>query len=352
MPDRTPELREQVREAAAAGTPIAPIGTGSKGFLGNPCPVRPLSTAGHEGVIDYMPGELVVRVRAGTPLADLERVLAAEGQRLAFDPPVFPPGGTVGGALCAGLAGPGRPWLGSVRDHVLGLCMIDGKGEVLRFGGQVMKNVAGYDVSRTLCGSLGSLGLVLDVDLRVLPRPEKTVALHFELGAEAALAQLARWQRRPWPITGAAWVAGRLHVRLSGASAAVDAARRQLGGEEERPAFWSALRDQSLEFFRHRESRTLWRLSVPAMAPVTGHELEDLLIDWGGAQRWVLADSEDEAPLRLARTLGGHAQRFRQSPPERPWQSLSPTLLWLNQQIKRSFDPAGIFNPGRLHAGC
>ncbi|RMG28467.1 MAG: glycolate oxidase subunit GlcE [Gammaproteobacteria bacterium] len=352
MGDRTRELAEQVQEAARTRTPIAPLGTGSKGFLGNPCRARPLATTGHTGVVDYQPAELVVSVRSGTPLPELVRLLAREGQALPFDPPAFPPGGTVGGAVGAGLAGPGRPWQGAVRDHVLGLTLVDGKGSVLHFGGRVMKNVAGFDVSRLLCGSLGTLGLILEVSLRVTPLPETTCSRVFTLDAEAAQSCLARWLRRPFPVTGAAWEGGRLHLRLAGTEAAVRAAVRRLGGEQEHPAFWTALRDQTLAFFRRRDRRVLWRLSVPPNAPVRGHDLEATLLDWGGAQRWVLAAPDDPGPERLAQTLGGYAVRFRQEPPARPWQVLSGTLLWLNQQVKRSFDPAGIFNPGRLHPGC
>lgn len=353
MNDLSEAWREQVRSAAAAGGCIAIRGGDTKAFYGRPTAGEPLDTRGLRGIVSYEPSELVVTLRAGTPLAELEALLAERGQMLAFEPPRFAPGGTVGGCVTAGLAGPRRAAVGGVRDFVLGLRMIDGRGDLLRFGGEVMKNVAGYDVSRAMAGSLGTLGLIVEVSLKVLPRPPAEASLRFELDEATALHRLNAWGGQPLPISASVWRDGALTLRLSGAVAAVDAALRGLGGERlaaaEADALWAGLRDQTDAFFAGDEP--LWRLSVPPDALAVALPGAQL-VEWGGAQRW-LRSMAPAADIR-ARTaaLGGHATLFRHG--ERSGDVFHPlpaAMRALQRNLKRAFDPAGVFNPGRLYEG-
>ncbi|MBL0718514.1 glycolate oxidase subunit GlcE [Piscinibacter sp. Jin2] len=378
LPESTPELQaliERIRAAGAAGTPLAITGHGSKAFLGGAPHGEPLSTLALRGISSYEPTELVVTARAGTPLAELEAALAEQGQCLPFEPPRLPgadgqPAGTVGGMVAAGLAGPARGVVGSVRDYVLGATVVNGRGELLSFGGQVMKNVAGYDLARLLAGSMGELGLIAEVSLKVLPRPPATATLHFRCDEASALERLNRWAGRPLPLNASAWWAGSLLLRLSGAQAAVASASRTLaaeaGGEPVDPGqagpFWDGLRDQRDTFFDHadealRQGRgALWRLSLPATAaPVTGLEGEQL-IEWGGAQRWWITAAAPATVRAAASRLGGHAQLWRSADPalraEAGLGPLDPVLARLNRQVKASFDPAGVLSPGRLIAAA
>ena len=353
MNDLIEAWREQVRSAAAAGGCIAIRGGDTKAFYGRPTAGEPLDTRAFRGIVNYEPSELVVTLRAGTPLAELEALLAERGQMLAFEPPRFAPGGTVGGCVTAGLAGPRRAAVGGVRDFVLGLRMIDGRGDLLRFGGEVMKNVAGYDVSRAMAGSLGTLGLIVEVSLKVLPRPPAEASLRFELDEATALHRLNAWGGQPLPISASVWRDGALTLRLAGAVAAVDAALRGLGGERlpaaEADALWAGLRDQTDAFFAGDEP--LWRLSVPPDALAVALPGAQL-VEWGGAQRW-LRSTAPAADIR-ARTaaLGGHATLFRHG--ERSgevFHPLPPAMWALQRQLKQAFDPAGVFNPGRLYGG-
>ena len=369
-------LAEQIRAAQADGRPLEIVGGGSKRFYGELPQGEPLATRELAGVSSYEPTELVVTVRAGTPLAELEALLAERGQCLPFEPPRFelpqlqqhdagaPDAagnavGTVGGMVAAGLAGPARASVGSVRDYVLGASMLDGRGELLSFGGQVMKNVAGYDVSRLLAGSLGVLGLICEVSLKVLPVAPRTATLRFELGQQDALHQLNRWAGQPLPLSASAWWDGMLVLRLAGADAAVQAAQRQLGGELIEPAmaepFWRGLRDQTDEFFigaQHaitRGNAALWRLSVPQTAPVLALSGEQLL-EWGGAQRWLVSALPADAVRDAANAVGGHATRFKASQ-RTPgvFAPLSAPLARIHHELKRAFDPARVLNRGRLY---
>ncbi|MDA0190187.1 MAG: glycolate oxidase subunit GlcE, partial [Proteobacteria bacterium] len=282
----------RVRAAAADRTPLRLRGGGSKDFHGEmPADgMAVLDTRAHAGIVAYEPTELVVTARCGTPLAELEAVLAERGQMLPFEPPHFGPGATVGGCVAAGLSGPRRAQAGALRDFVLGARLLDGRGELLAFGGQVMKNVAGYDVPRLLAGSLGTLGLIVEVSLKVLPFAVATRTLRFDMPQAQALATLNAWGGQPLPVSASAWSDGVLHVRLEGAAAAVDAATRKLGGEAlagpAAAAFWQSLREQTHPFFGGDAATALWRLSLPSVAPPL-----DLpgapLIEWGGAQRWL-----------------------------------------------------------------
>jgi FAD/FMN-containing dehydrogenase len=316
--------------------------------------VRPLA-----GISSYEPTELVVTARAGTPLADLEAVLAERGQCLPFEPPRFNDHGTVGGMVAAGLAGPARAQSGSVRDYVLGLTLLNGKGEVLSFGGQVIKNVAGYDVSRLMAGSLGVLGVICEVSLKVLPLPIAQTTLEFDLDAGAALDWCNRWRSRPLPVTASSWHQGRLRVRLAGATAAVRAAGVQLGGHavdaNEAAAWWRDVRDQRTRFFTLdaealAAGECLWRLSLPPDAALLEGDAQGF-IDWGGAQRWWRTRATGSEVRARAARAGGHATLYRAADRSGGvFAPLSPALLRIHRNLKAAFDPAAVFNPGRLYA--
>lgn len=328
--------------------PLQIRGGGSKDFYGGPPAGDLLDTGGHRGIVSYEPTELVITARCGTPLAELESALTERRQFLACEPPRFG-AATVGGAVAAGLSGPRRAAVGSLRDFVLGVKLMDGEGRVLRFGGEVMKNVAGFDVSRVIAGSLGSLGLILEVSLKVLPLPVGDASLRFEMPQDKALEALNRWAGQPLPLVASCWHDGLLTVRLSGAQAAVASAVTRLGGEPLADAadFWDALREQSAGFFAGEAP--LWRLSLPSVAPML-----DLpgpqLVEWGGAQRW-LRGGHDPVRLReAAAKAGGHATLFRGGDKAGGvFAPLAAPLMEVHRRLKQSFDPYGVFNPGRLY---
>ncbi|MDE2397778.1 MAG: glycolate oxidase subunit GlcE [Burkholderiales bacterium] len=354
--DQVQSARAQKSEKAA----LAIRGGATKLWYGEAERGQPLETKALAGISSYEPSELVVSARAGTPLAELEAVLAESGQCLPFEPPRFGEGGTVGGMVAAGLAGPARAACGSVRDYVLGLTLLNGRAEVLSFGGQVIKNVAGYDVSRLIAGSLGILGLICEVSLKVMPRASATATLRFELDQAMALRRLNEWGGQPLPISAGAWWEGMLVVRLSGAAAAVQAAGKKLGGEViDEPlagSFWSGLRDQRDEFFvgaaRAVEAgAALWRLGLPQTAPPLALSGE-LLVEWGGAQRWLCTSAPAGVVREAAHAAGGHATLFRaRDKSAGVFTPLSPALERIHRQLKLAFDPDGLFNPGRLYRG-
>ncbi|SEK79359.1 glycolate oxidase FAD binding subunit [Roseateles sp. YR242] len=356
------EAVETLQARIRAGGPLRIEGHGSKHFYGGELKGETLSTRALHGVLAYEPSELYVTAAAGTSLAELEATLADQGQHLAFEPPRFSDGslgtGTVGGMVAAGLSGPARSTAGAVRDHVLGLSMINGRGELLHFGGTVMKNVAGYDVSRLMAGAMGVLGLMVQVTLKVLPRPVASTTLRFELPQDQALLQMNRWGGLPLPISATAWWDGALVVRLSGADAAVRAAMQRMGGDLIPAAmadpFWRGLRDQDDEFFigarrAVQGGASMWRIGVPATAPAMSLHGEQL-IEWGGAQRWVVTPM---APAQLRDTVasvGGHATLFRaRDKTSGVFSPLSVPLARIHRELKAQFDPEGRFNPGRLY---
>lgn len=351
--DITEDLRRRVLDAAETHTPLAIRGGGSKAFYGRSSAGEPLDVAAHRGIVSYEPTELYLTARAGTPLAEIEAALADGSQMLGCEPPAWGPAATVGGMVATGLSGPRRPYAGSVRDYVLGVKVLNGRGEVLRFGGQVMKNVAGYDVSRLMTGALGGLGVLLEVSLKVLPLPVAEATLVQDATQAEAIERLNRWAGRPLPLSASAWADGRLAVRLSGAAAAVESAVRTLGGERldvpAAGAYWTALREQTHAFFAG--DAPLWRLSVaPARAPLDLPGAQ--LVEWGGAQRWWRGDGNPAALHALATAAGGHATLFRGGARDgEVFQPLAPGLAALHRELKRAFDPHGIFNPGRLYAG-
>jgi glycolate oxidase FAD binding subunit len=348
--DISAQLQDRVRAALADKTSLAIRGGGSKVFYGRRVTGEPLAVTGHAGIVSYAPTELVVTVRCGTPLEALETVLAEQGQMLPFEPPHFAASATVGGMVAAGLSGPRRPWGGAVRDAVLGVTLLTGKGEILTFGGQVMKNVAGYDVSRLMAGGLGSLGVILEVSLKVLPQPAKEVTLVQEADARTALERLTAWQGKAWPLSASLHDGERLWIRLSGAHAGVNAARDALGGEEVgEMSLWTQAREQTLPYFN--VDKPLWRLSVPPATPVM-----DLpgawLTEWGGAQRWLVSDAPAASIRAAAATVGGHATLFRGHDGQgEVFQPMPAPLMGLHKRLKASFDPAGILNPGAMYEG-
>jgi glycolate oxidase FAD binding subunit len=356
-PARTLEhLCEQVRAAAAAQRPLRIRAGGTKDFYGNATVGELLDPRPFAGIVSYEPTELVMTARCGASLSALEAALESHGQMLAFEPPHFGSGATLGGCIAAGLAGPRRaasgPLSGAARDHVLGVKLLDGRGEVLSFGGTVMKNVAGYDVSRLLVGSLGTLGVLLEVSLKVVPKPAVEKTVRFECDADAALARFGAAAGKPWPISASLWHDGLAHVRLSGANAAVNAAAALLGGEPvaaaEATALWLDVREHTLPFFAVRAP--LWRISVPATAApleLPGGQL----LEWGGALRWLVSPADATTIRARAAALGGHATLFRGGRPElAAFTAPAPVLARIQARLKAEFDPAGIFNPGRMHA--
>ena len=353
-------LIDQVAGAREHATPLDICGGGTKRFYGERPSGAPLDVTPLSGVTCYEPTELVVTARAGTPLQDLEAALAEHGQCLPFEPPRFAPGGTVGGMVAAGLSGPARASVGSVRDHVLGVTLLNGSAELLTFGGQVTKNVAGYDVSRLIVGSLGILGVICDVSLKVLPTSVATETLSFDWSEARALETLSRWAAQPLPISASAWHKGLLRVRLGGARAAVAAACERLGGERLDPsaahAWWASVRDQTAEFFSLGEEslgrgEALWRLSVPAVAPALNLPGEQF-IEWGGAQRWWRTTAQPAAVRDAAARAGGHATLMKGSDRSQGvFAPLSAVLMRTHRALKQAFDPARIFNPGRLYQG-
>ncbi len=348
--DQTEAIAARVRDAAASGTPLAVRGGGSKPFYGHPVRGETLDVTGHRGVLNYEPTELMLTARAGTPLAELEALLADNGQMLAFEPPRFDGAATLGGALAAGLSGPRRPFAGALRDHVLGVRIVDGNGTVGRFGGEVIKNVAGYDVSRLSVGALGTLGVVLEISIKVLPRPETERTVCLDMGPEVLHDRVEEALRNGAPITAAAHDGARAWIRLAGAASAVTAGAAALGGDTPADdAFWSGLRDQTTEFFRDDTAEALWRVSLPpgGQAPeFPGRRV----IDWAGQLHWLRTDAPAERIRSETTARGGHATLFRGGAADTPvFTPLQPALARFHERLKRAFDPHGVLNPGRMY---
>lgn len=352
------EMIDLVMTARASLKHIVIQGGGTKHFYGESQSVAAsasvLDVSAYRGVINYQPSELVITARAGTPLKEIEELLGEQRQMLAFEPPRFGPSSTIGGCVAAGLSGPRRMMAGSLRDFVLGATLLDASGALLHFGGEVMKNVAGYDVPRLLAGSLGIFGPLIDVSLKVAPQPIAEATVELEMDEERALAQFAAWRRMPLPISASAWHEvhgqGVLRVRLSGSDAALNSACASIGGrklgQEEARQWWDALRDQTYPFFK---ARPLWRLCVPPSSAPLG--LGKVLIEWNGGLRW-LADGEIEPDFvrKAAARHGGHATLFlHDGQPSVPvFHPPSPGVRAITERLKHEFDPTGMFNPGRL----
>ncbi|HPA88258.1 MAG TPA: glycolate oxidase subunit GlcE [Quisquiliibacterium sp.] len=350
-------LRARVLAAAASRTPLRVRGGGTKDFYGQAFDGDVLDTRAYRGIVSFEPTELVVTARCGTPLSELQAVLAEHRQMLAFEPPAFGPDATVGGVVSAGLSGPRRAASGAARDFVLGAVLLDGAGRLKVFGGQVMKNVAGYDVSRLLCGALGTLGVVTEVSLKVLPVPPAEATLSMTVNEADALRLLNEWGGLPLPISASGWHGSRLRLRFSGARAAVEAAVRRFEstyaavpvGADEAAGYWAGLREQTDDFFSGDEP--LWRMSVPSTAPAFNFPGRQL-IEWGGALRWLKTGVDAATLRRAAEAVGGTATLFRGG--DRSvgvFQPLSAAVLEIHRRLKHEFDPDGIFNPGRMYAG-
>lgn len=374
MKEAIEQIQSQVQEAARLSRTLRVVGGGTKDFLGEPLQGQPLSTAGLSGVIAYEPTELVITAGAGTPLAEIQALLAEQRQYLPFDPPQWGASSTLGGVVAAGLAGPARASVGGVRDFVLGAHMVNGKAELLQFGGQVMKNVAGYDVSRLLAGSMGTLGVITQLSVKVLPLPLAEKTLAWRGRQEDALAQLLRWRAKPLPIDASCWSAlaseaemGTLWVRLRGAQVAIDVAVEHMRADTSESSLawqddgaaldWDAVRDQSHAFFSQPPApdACLWRLSVPPATPVMTLGLPRLM-EWHGAQRWFWANVQEAHGLRdWAARVGGHATLFRTSTAHAEadkkvgvYSKQAPVLTQINARLQAQFDPCGVFRTQRL----
>jgi glycolate oxidase FAD binding subunit len=343
-------FRDRITAATASGTPLRIRGNGTKDWYGQQLEGDVLDTTPYRGIVAYDPTELVITARAGTTLREIGKALSEKNQMLPFEPPRFDGLATLGGIVASGLAGPRRQAVGSVRDFVLGAVLMDGTGEVLHFGGQVMKNVAGYDVSRLLAGSLGTLGLILEVSVKVLPRPVAQTTLQFEMSQTDALKQLNLWGGQPLPISASCWHQEQLTVRLSGARAAVDAAVQKMGGArlEDAEGFWDSLREQTQAFFTD-QPQGVWRVSVPTVAETLQLPGEQL-IEWGGAQRWLKTPAEASVIRAAAEKAGGHAMLFKGGDKSvGVFHPLQPAVARIHRNLKNTFDPAGIFNRGRMY---
>ena len=345
--DNSAALLQQVNQALHSATPLRIQGADSKAFLGRPITREVLDTRTHRGIVSYDPTELVITVRCGTPLSELAAALDAAQQMLPCEPPSFGSHATVGGMVASGLSGPRRPWAGSVRDYVLGTRVITGHGKHLRFGGEVMKNVAGYDLSRLMAASYGALGVITEVSLKVLPKPRQALSISLEIDPDRALQRLAQWGQEPLPISAACHDGQRLHLRLEGGEGSVAAAHDRLGGELLDAAYWADLNEQRLDYFA--QGQPLWRLSLPnntAPLALPGQQL----IDWGGAQRWLKSDADAAFIRRVVEEVGGHATCYTPGQTDSPFQPLPAALMRYHRTLKQQLDPKGIFNPGRLYA--
>ena len=370
--DNSKNLQQAVQEARAQQQALLIEGSGSKAFYGNtPAATensRILSTGEHQGIINYEPKELVITARSGTPLHELQAVLAEQQQMLAFEPPLFSSDSqqasgdqqasgnqqaTLGGTIACGFSGPRRPYAGSARDFVLGSRIINGEADILHFGGEVMKNVAGYDVSRLMVGALGTLGVLLDISLKVLPLPEAEQTQVLECSVQEAISRMNQWAGSPLPLSAACYDGALLYIRLSGAPSAVASGARRIGGDnlDDSQSFWQSIRELQHGFFK--TDKPLWRLAVPADTPAI--ELPGKqLIDWGGAQRWYIADkqSKDNSYESLYKTIadiGGHVTLFKGDMDAGVFHPLPESLLAIHRRLKQAFDPQGIFNPGRMY---
>jgi len=348
-----PEWRERIKIAQVKNTPLRIRGGGRKDFYGERLEGQVFDVSGHAGIVDYDPTELVITARGGTKLAEIEKTMADAGQFLGFEPPHFGDGATLGGCVATGLSGPRRPYAGAVRDFVLGVRVLDGKGDDLRFGGKVMKNVAGFDVSRMMTGAMGTLGILLEVSLKCLPKPKAETTLAFQMTAPESVRKVNEWAGQPLPLSASAWHEERLTVRLSGAEAAVRAAKQKLGGDElagdEARAWWTGLREQHMAFYT--TASQLWRLSVKPTTPYT-----DLgafqMIEWGGAIRWLNAASViDSTTVReWSQDNGGHATLFRSASRRAGvFHPLPVPVMAIHKRLKETFDPSGILNRGRMY---
>ena len=349
MPSLTNEIASTVKAAYTNRTPLNITGAGTKSFLGQQTSNgKPLDVTGHSGVIEYDPAELVLVARAGTPLKEIESLLSKNQQMLGFEPPFIQAGATLGGAVAAGLAGPRRAYSGGVRDFMLGATIVNGKGEIVTAGGKVMKNVAGFDLFRPMARSMGTLGVLLKIAIRVLPMPEvEKTLLHWESDQLCALKKMNQWPCETQAISAASWDGRHIRIRLSGSSSGIEHARSFIGGEfVDGTDYWQDLNNFRLDFFRQTER--LWRISLAPMSEPFAVNARQI-IDWGGAQRWLKSDEPPASIRSRASQLGGHAECFCEDNTVATFHPLEGSVLAVNQRFKTALDPAGILNPGRMY---
>ncbi|MBL4774888.1 MAG: glycolate oxidase subunit GlcE [Mariprofundus sp.] len=359
MPDFSQQIQQQVEQAFQHKTALNIVGGNSKSWYGREATGEPLDVAGHSGIVTYQPTELIFTAKAGTPLSELADAMDEHKQRLPFDPPYFGETATLGGTVACGFSGPRRPYAGSCRDFILGCRIINGKGEILRFGGEVMKNVAGFDLSRLMAGSLGTLGVLLDISMKILPHRQAEQTLTVAADHAEAIGIMNRWAASPLPITGMASDASHVYFRICGTASAVDMSRQQIGGEiyADGLNFWKDVREHGLPFFN--DARPLWRLSVPpatAYPIIADTQASDWFIGWGGAQRWLKSDLPAQDIFDAAQAVGGHATLFRggdcsSNQASDVFAPLSSAHMQIHKNLKQAFDPHGILNPGRLYEG-
>lgn len=353
-PDSTVvQMSEQVCQAVHDETPLRIVGGDTKAFYGRSVSGIEFNMSTYAGIVGYEPTELVITAKAGTLLSEINQCLNHQSQMLGFEPPQYGPGSTIGGAIASGLSGPARPYWGAVRDHVLGVEIINGHGQLLRFGGQVIKNVAGFDVSRLMAGALGTLGVITRVSLRVLPQPERETTLVWSLSLGTAQETMLQLARKPWPLSAMAYDGEFLRVRVSGGRSAVEDAISQLKPDKHQDGndYWEQLRDQQLSFFK-TTSESVWRLSLPPVAPDADLDGGRWLWDWGGAQRWLSSPTAGAVLREHCATYGGHATCFinRTSNADAEcFTQPSPALMKVFSRLKKAFDPKSILNPGRFY---
>lgn len=352
--DNSQYLSSKIKEACSSKTPLQIVSGNSKNFYGRKIDFEKLDISSHSGIINYEPSELVMTVRAGTSLSAIQSVLDENNQKLAFEPPDFNSQSSIGGTIACGLSGSSRPFAGSARDFVLGTRVINGKGEQLRFGGEVIKNVAGYDVSRLMTGALGSLGVLLDISIKVLPRPESEITLVQALSTEAALTLMTHLKRQALPISGLVYCFNHLFIRLSGSEKTINKTRTEIGGEilsdssPELAFSWKNLDNQTLSFFK--SDQALWRISVKPNTPILNIDGE-CIYGWCGAERWIISDNDHKNIFKQALSNNGHATLFRFGHKiNQVFQPLPRVLLKIHMNLKKSFDPENILNPGKLYS--
>lgn len=346
-------LQEQVIKAIESSTPLFIHGGKSKFFYGYPVEGEPLDISHHTGVISYEPSELCITVRAGTKLSDIEELLAENNQILPFEPPYYSKHATIGGAIATGIAGPRRAYTGSVRDAILGVQIINGEGEIANFGGQVMKNVAGYDLSRLMVRSQGTLGVILNVSLRLLPKPETNITITFDATQKEALEYFKALRLKQLPITATAWYDNQAFLRLSGSEPILKSCKDDLNGNQLNDAddFWAKIRDHHHLFFK-QDDKPLWRISLPPSTDEITQLGDDPLIEWGGAQRWFFSNAPANIIQSVIRAENGHATLFKTNAQGAShFPLLEENLLALHKSVKRKMDPHGIFNPNRIYQG-
>ena len=349
MGDITQKLQQQVAQAYSASSPLKICGGGSKDFYGRKIQGDIIDVSDHSGIISYEPTELVITARAGTPLSEIENNLDEKGQMLGFEPPHFSNAATLGGTIACNLSGPRRPYRGAARDYVLGSTIINGKAEKLHFGGEVMKNVAGYDVSRLMCGSLGTLGLLLDISLKVIPKPEAESTVILECDIQTAIDKMHLWMQQSLPLSASSYADGKLYVRLASNDASIKLAHQNMGGELLNDIeYWQKLKEQQLAFFDTK--KPVWRLSLASNASPLKLQ-GDTVYDWGGALRWLRSDESADKIRHAVEALGGHAMLFRNNVNQLDtFHELNSGIHTMHRQLKRAFDPANILNPGRMYA--